>query len=174
MTKKTNTLIAVAAAIVLLPGLLTACSGGPDSDPTSSKGTGAKGQSLGECMREKGYDMPDAEFGSDSMQFTAPDGVDKEQYQADLSTCLDSALGDGAGEAGMAKEIPGGDEKQAKLSKCIRDNGFSDYPDSEKARMDYRPDDEKAFREVENRCAEKAFGTGSTSTNDDAPGADEQ
>lgn len=150
-------LIAVAAAVVLLPGLLTACSGSPENDPTGSPS--AKVASLGDCMREKGYDMPDPKTGSDTMQLSAPDGVDEDQYGADLGKCLDAD--GGAGEAGGAK--PAGGPEAAEIAGCIREEGFADYPDDQDGQSKYQPDDEQAFQQVSNQCAEQAFGSGATS-----------
>lgn len=153
------------AAVVLLPGLLAACSGSPRPDATtSSTGQAAKGVSLAECMRDKGYEMPDPKSGGNTMELSAPDGIDQEQYKADLATCLDSTTGDadGAGEAGVAEEAPGGNEQQKKVAECIREHGFADYPDGQDARATYEPDDENAFEDVSKRCSEKAFGAGST------------
>lgn len=153
-TRRTRSLLAAAAALVLLPGLLASCSS-PAPDPTKSPGTAAKGATLAECMRGKGYDMPDPSSGGDTLQLSAPDGVDEEQYHADLTSCLDDSAG--AGDAQAAKPMPGSDEQQRKVAECIRDRGFEDYPDDEEAKIRYQPDDQDAFDEVARACDAEAF-----------------
>ncbi|PYY61770.1 hypothetical protein DEJ17_03375 [Curtobacterium sp. MCSS17_011] len=149
-TRRNRTLLAVAAATVLLPGLLTACSGGaPGGGAPTTAGTAAKGASLAECMRDRGYDLPDPGSGS-TLQLSAPDGVDEEQYQEDLRSCLDDTAG--AGDAEVAEQAPGDDERVLRTAECIRERGFSDYPDDEDAKIRYQPDDEDAFDEVARAC----------------------
>lgn len=155
-TRRTRTLLAAAAAVVLLPGLLASCSSSdPDSGPTGSAGTAAKGATLAECMRGKGYDMPDPSSGGGTMQLSAPDGVDEERYRDDLASCLDDS---GAGDAQAAKPMPGSEEQQRKAAECIRERGFEDYPDDEDAKVRYQPDDPDAFDEVARACDAEAFG----------------
>lgn len=153
--RRTRSLLA-AAALVLLPGLLASCSAAaPDSVSTKSSGTAAKGATLAECMRGKGYDMPDPSSGGTTLQLSAPDGVDEDQYQADLKSCLgDSAA---AGDAQMAKPMPGSADRQRRAAECIRERGFEDYPDDEEAKAGYQPDDEAAFDEVARTCSDEAF-----------------
>ncbi|WP_181435871.1 hypothetical protein [Curtobacterium sp. MCSS17_006] len=154
--RRTRSLLAAAAALVLLPGLLASCSAAaPDSGSTKSSGTAAKGATLAECMRGKGYDMPDPSSGGTTLQLSAPDGVDEDQYQADLKSCLDDSAG--AGEASMAKQMPGTADRQRKAAECIRDRGFEDYPDDEEAKAGYQPDDQTAFDDVARTCYDEAF-----------------
>lgn len=155
--KKTTTLIAVAAAVVLLPGLLAACSGAPSGDSTDKASGGGKGSgsSLSSCLRDKGYDMPDPSSGGNSMTLSAPDGVDEEQWSADLEKCMGDM---GAGDVKMAK--PAGNPEQLKqVAKCIRDSGFSDWPDDEDGQMSYKPDDQEAFQEASNKCFDDVIGS---------------
>ncbi|ROP74818.1 hypothetical protein [Curtobacterium sp. PhB115] len=152
--------IAVLAAVVLLPGLLVGCSGGsPDGTASRSAGAEAKGASLAECMRDKGYEMADPTAGGSGMQFSVPDGVDPAQYQDDMKTCLEK-VGGRAG-AGTAEQVEGAAEDAEELAKCIRANGFEDYPDDPDAVADFRPDDEQAYDEVSKQCGEKVYGKGS-------------
>jgi hypothetical protein len=159
--RRTRSLVTVAAAVVLLPGLLAACSSG---SPTTEETSGAKsgsGSSLASCMRDKGYDMEDPSSGSRVQTLSAPDGVDKEQWQQDLNTCLSDE--GGAGEGGFKAAAPAGsDEQMRKMAQCIRDGGFSDFPDGEDAIGAYKPDDESAFDDVTSKCGEKIFGKGGT------------
>ncbi|OII29599.1 hypothetical protein BIU98_10255 [Curtobacterium sp. MMLR14_010] len=160
-TRQTRAFLATATAVLLLPALLTACSGGsPDSDETatgsSTTGSAAKGSSLASCMRDQGYDMPDPDGSRSTMQLSAPDGVDPDQYRDDLKNCL----GDGteAGDVPAAKPMGPEPEQARKAAACIRDHGFADYPDDEEGKIQYRPDDEAAFDEVARSCDAEAFG----------------
>lgn len=153
-TRRNRSLLAAAAATLLLPGLLAACSGStPGGDAASTADTAAKGPSLAECMRDKGYDMPDPGSGS-GLQLSAPDGVDEEQYQGDLRSCLDDTAG--AGDARVAEQIPGDDDRTLRTAECIREQGFSDYPDDEDGKIRYQPDDQEAFDEVARACDAEA------------------
>lgn len=157
-TKKTNAIVAVAAAVLLLPGLLTACSGSPsDSSSDTPKAGGKPGTSMSECMRGKGYDMPDPDAGSKTQTLSAPDGVDEEQWTTDLQSCMGS--GGGAGE-GFKPAQAGSPEQEKRVNECIRKNGFSDYPDDADAKQSYKPDDEAAFDDVTSKCLTEAFDDG--------------
>ncbi|MCA5922341.1 hypothetical protein [Curtobacterium oceanosedimentum] len=160
-TRRTRSLLATAAvAVVLLPGLLAGCSSAEDTDADGSTVAAGKGATLAECMRGKGYDMADPSSGGQTMQFGAPDGVDPEQYQADLKECIGD--GGGAGDGKMAKPMEGAAEQQRQAAACIREGGFSDYPDDEAGRQAYQPDDRAAFDEVARACDEEAFGSETT------------
>jgi len=158
--KKTNTLIAVAAAVVLLPGLLAACSAAPSSDSTDkASGTGkGSGVSMSSCMRDKGYDMPDPDSGSRVQTLSAPDGVDEEQWNADLQTCMGGE--GGAGDGFKAAKPAGSPEQLQQIAKCIRDNGFSDYPDDEQGQMSYKPSDADAMQKASQKCFDEVIGSG--------------
>lgn len=158
-TKKTNAIVAVAAAVLLLPGLLTACSGSPSGSSSDTPKPGGKpGTSLSECMRGNGYDMPDPDSGSKTQTLSAPDGVDKEQWAADLQTCMGS--GGGAGEGFKPAQAGGNPEQEKQVVECIRENGFSDYPDSEDAKRAYQPNDQDAFDDVTSKCFDQAYAEG--------------
>lgn len=158
-TRRTRSpLVVAAAAIALLPGLLAGCSSS-NADEGDRKSGGSAGQSatLAECMRGKGYDMPDPASGGTTMQLSAPEGVDPEQYQADLKDCTGDV--GAAGDVHQAKPMEGMDEKRLESAKCIREGGFADYPDDEEGMRSYQPDDEAAFDEVARACDEKVFGS---------------
>lgn len=161
-TRRTRAFLATTAAVLLLPGLLAACSGGAPTDDgtaggrSTAGGSAAKGSSLAACMREQGYDMPDPDGSGSTMQLSAPDGVDPDQYRDDLKGCLGD--GTGAGDAPAAKPMDLDPERTRKAAACIRDHGFADYPDDEEGKIQYRPDDEAAFDEVAKSCTEEAFG----------------
>ncbi|MBT1675126.1 hypothetical protein [Curtobacterium aurantiacum] len=156
--RRNRSLLAVATAVVLLPAVLTGCSsGGPGGGPTDTTGTAAAGVTLAECMRDRGYDMPDPGNGGPTVQLSAPDGVDEEQYRDDLTGCLDDTAG--AGEADAAKPAPGMAGKALEAAACIREHGFSDYPDDEEGWIAYQPEDEAAFDEVARSCDDRVFGS---------------
>lgn len=156
-----SSLAAAAATLVLLSALLAGCSSRDDSGAAGpATGSARQGATLAECMRGKGYDMPDPSSGGQSMQFGAPDDVDPDQYQSDLTACIGD--GGGAGDAQAAKPMPGLDEKMQQAAECIREGGFSDYPDDQEAQRTYRPDDASAFDEVARACDEEALGSAMT------------
>ncbi|MBT1672682.1 hypothetical protein [Curtobacterium flaccumfaciens] len=155
-TRRTRSLMSAAAAVVLLPMLLVGCSDAtPDGDTTTVAGGAAPGVALAECLRDRGYDMPDPGADGGSMQLGAPDGVDPEQYQDDLKGCLDDSAA--AGDAQAAQPIPGSEEIARKTAECLREQGFPDYPDDQEAQARYQPDDQSAFDEVAGPCSDAAF-----------------
>ncbi|UXZ58290.1 hypothetical protein [Curtobacterium sp. Arg-1] len=155
-TRRTRSLMSVAAAVVLLPLLLVGCSDpAPDDDATTASGGAAPGVALAECMRDRGYDMPDPGTGGGSMQLSAPDGVDPEQYQDDLKGCLDDSAA--AGDAQAAQPMPGTEEIARRTAECLREQGFPDYPDDQDAQMRFQPDDQQAFDEAAGPCTDAAF-----------------
>ncbi|NQX22368.1 hypothetical protein [Curtobacterium sp. VKM Ac-2852] len=155
-TRRTRSLMSAAAAAVLLPLLLVGCSDtASDDDTTTAAGGAAPGVALAECMRDRGYDMPDPGTGGGSMQLSAPDGVDPEQYQEDLKGCLDDSAA--AGDAQAAQPMPGSEEIARKTAECLREQGFPDYPDGQDAQMRFQPDDQQAFDDAAGPCTDAAF-----------------
>jgi len=155
-TRRTRSLMSAAAAVVLLPLLLVGCSDtAPDDDTTTAAGGAAPGVALAECMRDRGYDMPDPGTGGGSMQLSAPDGVDPEQYQEDLTGCLDDSAA--AGDAQAAQPMPGSEEIARKTAECLREQGFPDFPDDQEAQNRFQPDDQEAFDEAAHTCTDAAF-----------------
>jgi len=155
MTRR-PTLIAVAAAVLLLPGLLTACSSGSDDSTTTGAAPTPASERAGEvgsCMRDKGYDFDDSALTGGDFTIAPPDGVDPQQYAQDLGTCSGNP-DTGAGDAADAAPAP----EELAFASCIRGNGFDDYPDGQQARSQYHPADAAAFAQVETTCATKAFG----------------
>lgn len=151
-TRSTSTRTAVIAAVLLLPALLAGCSGGgTTSDPSPTPSAHAAG-AVGDCMRDKGYDIDDSELAGKPAAgggagFAVPDGVDPDQWTADLVTCSGAAVE--AGRAQAAKPLPGASDA---FAKCLRDGGFDDYPDDESARATYHPADQDAFDRVSEEC----------------------
>jgi len=155
-TRRTRSLMSAAAAVFLLPLLLVGCSdAAPNDDTTTAAGGAAPGVALAECLRDRGYDMPDPGTGGESMQLSAPDGVDPEQYQDDLKGCLDDSAA--AGDAQAAQPMPGSEEIARKTAECLRGQGFPDYPDDQDAQARFEPDDQEAFDEAAGTCTDAAF-----------------
>ncbi|MFJ3384420.1 MULTISPECIES: hypothetical protein [unclassified Curtobacterium] len=152
-TRTARPLIALAAAALLLPGLLAACSAGePERDATTAAGTAEKGSSLAACMRDKGYDMADPDSAEGEAKLGAPEGVDADVYMADLKECL----GDGAvGSGEAAKPMAGSEERARAAAECIRAGGFPDFPDDDEGKAQYRPVDPDAFDDVARACDEQ-------------------
>jgi hypothetical protein len=155
-TRRTRSLMSAAAAVFLLPLLLVGCSdAAPNDDTTTAAGGAAPGVALAECLRDRGYDMPDPGTGGESMQLSAPDGVDPEQYHEDLKGCLDDSAA--AGDAQAAQPMPGSEEIARKTAECLRGQGFPDYPDDQDAQARFEPDDQEAFNEAAGTCTDAAF-----------------
>ncbi len=163
-----TTLTTAAAALILLPALLTGCSGtGKSAGETPSAGAGGGNTvatKVAGCMRDKGHDYPDPS--GDSFQAKKPEGSAGEQWDTDLDDCLRSA---GGGAGGPDAQAPGPDpatvEKSKEAAQCLRDAGYEDFPDDDAAQGSYEPSgDQAAFDEAQGTCYEKAFGTGAQST----------
>jgi hypothetical protein len=160
--KRSRTVVAVLAGILLVPGLLTACSSTPHDDSASSGVASRDGASknsgaveLASCMRDKGYDMEDPSS-SGGIQLSAPDGVDADQWHTDLVACTGD--GKGAGEERVAKPLPGMEDMARDMAECMRENGFADYPDDSGDQVAYQPSgDESTFDDVSQTCGEKAY-----------------
>ncbi|WP_413602931.1 hypothetical protein [Curtobacterium sp. Curtsp57] len=154
---RSRSAVAVLAGLLLLPALLTACSSTPDtgSAPRAGDSGNSGAVELASCMRDKGYDMEDPSS-SGGLQLSPPDGVDADQWRSDLVACT----GDGKapGEANVAKPMPGMEDMARAMAECMRDNGFSDYPDDQGDQASYTPSgDASTFADVEQTCGEKAY-----------------
>jgi hypothetical protein len=160
--ERSRTVVAVLAGVLLVPGLLTACSSTPHDDSASSGGSSSGGASknsgaveLASCMRDKGYDMEDPSS-SGGLQLSPPDGVDADQWRTDLVACTGD--GKGAGEAQVAKPLPGMEDMARDMAECMRENGFPDYPDDSGDQVGYQPSgDESTYDDVSQTCGEKAY-----------------
>lgn len=164
-------LVALATAALLLPTILTACSTAAPTDDKTRAGGGANG--VAACMRDKGYDMQDQSSSASSAQVSVPDGVDAETWKRDLASCVGSGEGFRAGDAKPAEQAPGARQKSLESAKCLRDAGFTDYPDDEAHQAEYQPDDDAAFTEAAKACDEKVFGSGGTSFDDSQTATEE-
>ncbi|WP_126891300.1 hypothetical protein [Curtobacterium sp. HSID17257] len=145
---KRTTLTGIAAALLLVPVLLTGCSAtGPTSQPTASHEPSQREMlaKLTSCLRDKGYDVGEKDV-------LPPKGVDEDAYYRDSDECM-KGLGMPAAQEAKASD-PGMAEYARKLAACMRKEGFSDYPDDFDAQGEYKPaGDEQAFLEADERCA---------------------
>lgn len=138
---------AAVAGLLLTPALLIACAQVPDDELTPDRTT-ARAAAFTACMRDKGYDMPDADADG-GLSVPIPDGVDPAQYESDMATCAPSTgARDGVGSGGQ----PGPDEAFRKAAGCVREHGFEDYPDDPDAIARYQPSDRAAFDDVVETC----------------------
>jgi hypothetical protein len=149
------------AGFALVAGLLSGCASGGTPSPTDgTSGAGdprERASAISACMRDKGYDMADEA----SNKVSVPEGVDADQYTKDLETCAKSVPGGVAGEAAAAP--PGGTESAA-LAKCVRQGGFTDYPDDLEAQAEYEAADEKGLEERYDHCLRELSGTTDSAT----------
>jgi hypothetical protein len=148
----TRTTVTLLAGVLLLPGLLTACSSAPDTSNASDGPTNAGAAALAECMRDKGYDMEDPSSGG--LKLSPPDGVDADQWREAIVDC--TGTGDGAGEAAPAKPMPGGEDTARAIGECMREAGYEDFPDDLESQASYTPSgDTTAFDGDQKTCADK-------------------
>ncbi|WP_144756410.1 hypothetical protein [Curtobacterium pusillum] len=149
----TRTTVSVLAGVLLLPGLLAACSSAPDTSNASDGPANAGAAALAECMRDKGYDMEDPSSGG--LKLSPPDGVDADQWREALVGC--TGKGSGAGEAAPAQALPGGEDMARAIGECMRKAGYEDFPDDLKSQASYTPSgDTTAFDRDQVTCAEEA------------------
>ena len=164
--RKHGAVTAALAGLAVLPVLLAGCSGGgggdgagPTASPSAAADTRPSAAELGDCMRDKGYDVDDSEVGGSGTgggaRLAVPEGVDPAKWSDDLIACAGST---GAGEAPAAQPIPGNDELLRKTAACIRDGGFPDYPDDLEDRRRWEPGDADAFDRVARDCDDEVFG----------------
>jgi hypothetical protein len=162
--KKRTILISTAAAVALLPGLLSSCSSTPSSGsggPSAANDAVAGAAKTAACMREKGFAVEDPK--DDGFTIGVPDGADRDAFFAALGECEPKR--EGAGDGGApGTELSAEDRKRdQKEVTCIRDGGFEDYPDDLDARAQYEPaGDPAAFNDRLQKCAEDVGSQGST------------
>lgn len=146
---------AVATTLAALAGGLLAGCSSPSHEGTSSAGND-RGTALTACLREKGYDVPDPDRGGGGGRASVPEGVDPAQYERDMASCAEESAPDGAGQAEAAQEAPGSKELHREVAACLRDNGFTDYPDDPDAARNWKPSDERAFETAVATCEDAA------------------
>jgi hypothetical protein len=91
------------------------------------------------CMRAEGIDMPDPQpgdkTGKSALQFEAADGASKEKLGKAMEKC-DMYL---PGSEQDRQITPEQLEQMRQYAKCMRENGFPDFPD---------PDPQEGFKNV--------------------------
>ena len=105
-----------------------ASAGGGGAVPSASTAADDADQQLAfaQCMRENGVDVPDPEPGSNRPNFRFGDSdVDRQKAQQALEKCRDKLPNGGQRRQLDAAQI----DQTRKLSQCMRENGFPDFPD---------------------------------------------
>ncbi|ROS57910.1 hypothetical protein EDF38_2640 [Frigoribacterium sp. PhB160] len=121
---------ALLAASVLLPGLLTACSS-PAADEAASGATASDAATVGQCVRDAGYDVVDDDFGNSAL-VRLPDAIEPETDEADAFFSVVSDCHDAAGSASPRLSEGEKDafaQKLVEMAQCLRDEGFENVPD---------------------------------------------
>jgi len=128
---RTRFAFALAGASLLVPGLLAGCSAaGSDSPDGSSSGDSRSASAqMGQCLRDKGYDVDDPDF-SKGIAVVPPSGADSEAYNDDFTTCAEGIGGELAdfGTDDPA-ETAAWQKANLKVAQCVRDKGIEDFPD---------------------------------------------
>lgn len=149
------TAVAALAALLLVPTLLTACSGSRDGDDAPSAKGNEAGLALASCMRDRGYDFADPDTAGGQSQLSIPEGVDPDAYQADLKECLSS--GPVADSGVRAQPAPGQAEADEAYAACLGAAGFDDFPDDTDDWPTYVPADQDAFDAASDTCGDEVY-----------------
>ena len=156
VSRSPKTVLTAMAAVVLLPGLLSACSSGGSSDQRQDTGSALSSEGgVTSCLRDKGYDMPAPSSNSQMLNLEAPKGVDSQQWDTDLKACMGDS--GSAGESGFKQDHQLPADAIASIASCIRENGFEDYPDDQDAQNSYQPGDQDTFQKVSQSCGNEVL-----------------
>lgn len=153
MMIKPRTRIGIAVASIALVIGLAGCSG---ADSGESAKDVANRPTVGDCMRDKGFEFTDAT--GEMTKATIPDGVDKNEYLDALGSCAKDAGIEQDG-AKPAAQDPSTMKKLRAISECVRERGVADYPDPDSegnVPRDYAPSDPDAVRAAEEACMESS------------------
>lgn len=144
MTGPRRTTLSVFAALLLVaPLALAGCSGsgsGSGSNDSSSGRSGSAPQAgapaaaWGSCMRDQGFQVEDpAEDAFAAGVDHVPAGVDDAAFQAASRTCRgetdDVTAGGGTSGGASAEQKAGWEQDALDFSKCMRENGVTEFPD---------------------------------------------
>jgi hypothetical protein len=145
---------ASAAWVAMVAALaLTGCtdSGSGDGD-RHSPSPSSDANAFSACMRERGIPMEDGDSSRGGERASVPDGVDPDVFQRAVAACGQQ----GGSEAQPAQEVAAGPE----VSRCMRDEGITDYPDPVDGQVDYDPGDPPppAFLDAMATCWKKVHG----------------
>ncbi|MFJ3028176.1 hypothetical protein ACIPEQ_04970 [Curtobacterium sp. NPDC087080] len=143
----------IAAAILVLAGVLAGCSTtAPDPAPSSSGPAVSKADhAVASCMRDAGYDVTD-----DDYRFFPTDG-DNTDRQEVLDECTKEHDPETARQAEEAQNDPEYLASHAKVAKCMRKAGYADYPDDPRDADSYSPPaGDSVFGEELRKCFEGA------------------
>lgn len=149
----TRTTVSLVSGVLLLPGLLAACSASPDRGTAADGPSNSGAAALAACMRDRGYDMEDP--GSGQISLSPPDGVDADQWRDDLVGCTEA--GQEAGDVIPAQPKPGLADTARSVAECMRGAGYEDFPDDVEAQGSYVPSgDRAAFEREQAACSDQA------------------
>lgn len=120
----------IALALAVLAGLiLTGCSSGdgetPAAEGSPSMSIEESAAAFAKCMREHGVDMPDPEINGEGIGISVPQGTDPQAVDAATQACKQYMPNGGE----PPKLDPAQLEKNRAYAKCMRENGFPDFPD---------------------------------------------
>ncbi|OEI69045.1 hypothetical protein [Curtobacterium sp. ER1/6] len=143
----------IAAAFLVLAGVLAGCSAaGPDPASSSSgPSRSSVAHAVASCMRDAGYDVTD-----DDYQRFPTDG-DISDRQEVLEKCTKEHDPETARQAEAAQNDPEFLAIHTKVGKCMRKAGYADYPDDSRDADAYSPPEgDPEFGEVLRKCYEGA------------------
>lgn len=152
MTTRT-TRTGIAAAFLVLAGVLAGCSAAAPDPASSSSGPArsSAAHAVASCMRDAGYDVTD-----DDYRFFPTDG-DIHDRQDVLDECTKEHDPETARQAEEAQNDPEYLAIQVKVGKCMREAGYADFPDTAREADAYSPPaGDSAFNGVRAKCFERA------------------
>ncbi|MCM3503537.1 hypothetical protein M3666_00200 [Curtobacterium sp. ODYSSEY 48 V2] len=132
----------IAAAVLLLTGVLAGCSSADAGGATSAATppAGSTDHAVASCMRDAGYDVTDEDF-----RFLPAKG-DTEGQQAALTKCLQEHDPAQARDIEASENDPEVRAIAEKVGKCMRAAGYADYPDDARDAASYEaPAGDAAF-----------------------------
>lgn len=109
------------------PTVATANSGAPKAGATATTGSGQdSGLKYSQCMRDQGFTwFPDP--GADGgLKVSVPESTDQSKYEKAEEACKAYAPGSSQNGGKISEEDL---NKVRQMAQCIRDHGFSKYPD---------------------------------------------
>lgn len=151
-----------ATAVIVAAVLLASCSSTENSrDRSAGSSSSAQRARLdaAQCLRDKGYDVPDP--GSEDAEVAVPEGADPDRYLQDSAAC-DAAAGlDGAAaDAEEPESLTAAVAPQ--IAECMRDAGYPDFPEDEDAigAFQNHADDPEAVGTALQTCTAKSLPDG--------------
>ncbi|MCM3522021.1 hypothetical protein [Curtobacterium sp. P97] len=147
---RTITGTGIAAAILVLAGVLAGCSASqPDPGRPTGPAETSSDHAVASCMRDAGYDVTD-----DDYRFTPTTG-DVQGQQDALAECTREHDPEAAREAESGRDSAEFRALALKVAECMRKAGYTDYPDDPERADAYRaPAGDTAYADVLGKCYE--------------------